>query len=138
MGCHALLQGIFLTQESNLHLLCLLHWQAGSLPLGPPGKSFLTHTQRVLVPTLSITPTYSFVASCPAIQASQVALVVKNLPANARDLRDPQVRSLGWDDLWRRAGQPIPVYLPGDFHGQRSLEGYSPWGGKESDTTEVT
>ena len=36
--CHALLQGIFLTQGSNLHLLCLLHWQAGSLPLAPSGK----------------------------------------------------------------------------------------------------
>ena len=35
-GCHALLQGIFLTQVSNLNLLCLLHWQAGSLPLEPP------------------------------------------------------------------------------------------------------
>ena len=31
--CHALLQGIFLTQGSNLYLLCLLHHQAGSLPL---------------------------------------------------------------------------------------------------------
>jgi len=29
--------------------------------------------------------------------------------------------------LWRRAWQPIPVFLPGEFHGQRSLEGYSPW-----------
>ena len=36
MGCHVLLQGIFPTQRSNLHLLCLLHWQAGSLPLAPP------------------------------------------------------------------------------------------------------
>ena len=35
---HALLQGIFLTQGSNLYLLCLLHWQAGSLPLAPAGK----------------------------------------------------------------------------------------------------
>ena len=38
VGCHALLQGIFLTQGSNLHLLHLLHWQAGSLALVPPGK----------------------------------------------------------------------------------------------------
>ena len=38
VGCHSLLQGIFLTQGSNLDLLCLLHWQAGSLPLAPPGK----------------------------------------------------------------------------------------------------
>ena len=38
VGCHAFLQRIFLTQKSNLHLLCLLYWQAGSLPLVPPGK----------------------------------------------------------------------------------------------------
>ena len=30
VGCHALLQGIFLTQGENPHLLCLLHWQVGS------------------------------------------------------------------------------------------------------------
>ena len=33
MGCHVLIQGIFLTQGSNPRLLCLMHWQAGSLPL---------------------------------------------------------------------------------------------------------
>ena len=38
VGCHFLLQRIFLTQGSNLHLLCLLHWQAVSMPLAPPGK----------------------------------------------------------------------------------------------------
>ena len=32
--------------------------------------------------------------------------------------------------------QPTPVLLPGESHGQRSLVGYSPWGCKESDTTE--
>ena len=37
VGCHVLLQGIFLTQIWNPHLLCLLPWQAGSLP-EPPGK----------------------------------------------------------------------------------------------------
>ena len=36
---------------------------------------------------------------------------------------------------WRRAWQPTPVFLPGEFHGQRSLVGYSPWGCKELDTT---
>ena len=36
VGCHFLLQGIFLTQRSNPCLLYLLHWQAGSLPLAPP------------------------------------------------------------------------------------------------------
>ena len=38
VSCHALLQGVFPTQGSNPSLLCLLHWQAGSLPLLPPGK----------------------------------------------------------------------------------------------------
>ena len=38
---------------------------------------------------------------------------------------------------WRRKWQiPTPVFLPGKFHGQRSLAGSSPWGHKESDTTE--
>ncbi|XDA71986.1 hypothetical protein R6Z07F_002275 [Ovis aries] len=36
--CQAIFQGIFLTQGSNKRLLCLLHWQAGFLPLVPPGK----------------------------------------------------------------------------------------------------
>ena len=37
---------------------------------------------------------------------------------------------------WRREWQPTPVFLPREFHGKRSLVGYSPWGQKESDTTE--
>ena len=38
--------------------------------------------------------------------------------------------------LWRREWQSTPVFLPGEFHGQRSLVGYSSWGHKEADTTE--
>ena len=37
---------------------------------------------------------------------------------------------------WRREWQPTPVFLPEEYHGQRSLLGYSPWGCKESDMTE--
>jgi len=37
---------------------------------------------------------------------------------------------------WRRKWQPTPVFLPWKSHRQRSLVGYSPWGGKESDKTE--
>ena len=61
---------------------------------------------------------------------SQVALVVKNLPANAGDFRD--VRKIPW----RRGWLPILLFLPGKLHEQRSLSGYSPWGHKESDMTE--
>ena len=45
---------------------------------------------------------------------------------------DPWVGEL----LRRRKWQPTPVFLPGEFHGQRSLVGYSPWGQKELDVTE--
>ena len=38
---------------------------------------------------------------------------------------------------WRRKWQPTPVFLPWEFYGQRSLEVYSPWGCKESDTTDT-
>ena len=44
---------------------------------------------------------------------------------------DPWVRQIPW----RRKWQPTPVSLPGKFHGQRSLVGYSPWGCKESEMT---
>ena len=40
------------------------------------------------------------------------------------------VWSLGWEDVWRRKWQPTPLFLPGEFHGQGSLAGYSPWGGR--------
>ena len=42
----------------------------------------------------------------------------------------------GFETNWRRKWQPTPVFLPGVFHGQRNLVGYSPWGHKESDKTE--
>ena len=74
------------------------------------------------------------IASLPG--ASQVALVVKNpLPVLERHKGsrfDPGVGKI----LWKRAWQPTPVFLPGKFHEQRSLAGYSPWGCEESDTTE--
>ena len=43
VACHFLPQRIFPTQGSNLRLFCLLHCQAGSLPLAPPGKLNLTY-----------------------------------------------------------------------------------------------
>ena len=61
---------------------------------------------------------------------------VKNSPCQCRRHKrrgfDPWVKKIPY----RRTWQPTPVFLPGKFHGQRSLAGYSPWVGKESDTTE--
>ena len=58
---------------------------------------------------------------------SMVAQTGKDLP-----VFDPWVGKIPW----RRQWQPTPVLLPEEFHGQRSLAGYSPWGFKEMDTTE--
>ena len=63
MGCYALLQGIIPIPRSNPHLLCLLHWQVGSLPLTPPGKP------RVL---------------CIIIKALNLASVVLQLPSHVQ------------------------------------------------------
>ena len=57
---------------------------------------------------------------------------------NAGDLqcRRPGLEPWIGKILWRRKWQPTPVLLPGKSHGPRSMVAYSPWGPKESDTTE--
>ena len=50
-------------------------------------------------------------------------------------MQETQVQSLGQEILWRREWLASPVFLPGEFHGQRSLVGYS-LSGTESDTRE--
>ena len=63
MGCHALLQGIFLTQGSNWCFLRLLHWQAGSLSLAPPGKP---SNCTIVVQSLSrVSSSVTTFSSCP-------------------------------------------------------------------------
>ena len=56
----------------------------------------------------------------------------KNLLQCGRPRFNPWARKI----LWRREWQSIPVFLPGESHGQRSLAGSSPLGCKESDRTE--
>ena len=58
--------------------------------------------------------------------------MIKNPPA----MQETQVQSWVGKIPWRREWLPTPVFLSGEFHGQRRLEGYSPRGGKELDTTE--
>ena len=79
----------------------------------------------------------TFSAKAPPRRVSQVALVVRNTPANAGEKRcrfDLWVRKT----RWRRKWLPTAVFLPGESHGQRSLGGYSLWGCTEADTTEAT
>ena len=64
--------------------------------------------------------------------------MIKNPPANAGGTKDEgSIPGLGGSPGARK-WQPTPVFLPGKSHGQRSLEGYSIWGRKESDPTEHT
>ena len=65
---------------------------------------------------------------------NQVALVVKNLPANRGDTRDGSIHGSGRspEEGW----QPTPVFMPGKSHGQRRQAGCRPWGHKQLDTTE--
>ena len=58
--------------------------------------------------------------------------VVKNPPA----MQEMKFWSLGWEDPVGKEMTPTPVFLLGQSDEQRSLVGYSPWGPKESDTTE--
>jgi len=51
-------------------------------------------------------------------------------------MQETWVLSLSGEDPLEKGMQPTQVFFPGEFHGQRSLVGYSPWGHKESDITE--
>ena len=76
VDCHALLQGIFLTQGLNLCLLSLLYWQAGSSPLAPPGKPLWSY------PNLK--------ASCECVCSPACCLVTPTR------LQGPGQRGPGW------------------------------------------
>ena len=64
---------------------------------------------------------------CAYLGASQVALVVKNPPIGAGDIRDAGFDPWVGKAPWRRKWQPTLIFLPGEFHRQRSLERYSPY-----------
>ena len=70
--------------------------------------------------------------------SSQVGLVVKNQPVSAGDIKRCRFNPWVGKIPWRRAWQPTPVFWPGEFHGQRSLACFRPWGHKESNMTEAT
>ena len=79
VGCHALLQGIFPTQRSNLCLLCLLHWQKDSLPLGIlkniplfPALVLCLNSSELRTFLLTLTPVLCAVASVRFIKVCLV------------------------------------------------------------------
>ena len=89
VSCHALFWGIFPTQGSNRHLLCLLHWQLGSLSLEPPGKPLF------------------IIKSVYCEWTSLVAQKVKRLPTMCKT----RVQSLDWEDLLQKEMATHPSVL---------------------------
>jgi len=82
-----------------------------------PGRLQSVRSQRIR---------HDWVTHNQVIWASQVAQWKESTCQCRRHGFDPWVRKISW----RRKWQPIPVFLPGKSHGQRSLGGYSPWGCK--------
>ena len=64
--------------------------------------------------------------------AWEIPWMVKRLPA----MQESRVQSLGHEDPLEKEMAPYSSFLPGESHGRRSMVGYSPWGCKESDTTQ--
>ena len=93
------------------------------------GRLLFSFTHKKVKPTLeclSLNPTFA------PRGGSLVAQMVKNLPARW----GTQVQSLDQKDALEKEMTTTLVLLPGEFHGQRNLLGYSPWSHKESDMTE--
>ena len=72
-----------------------------------------------------------FECGAGATWASLLAQMVRNMPA----MRETCVHSWVRKIPWKRAWQPTPLFLPGEYHEQRNLAGYGPWGHKELDMT---
>ena len=106
------------------HAAAGIKWIICESPRRDPLEAYICFPPDVVPCALS----FADFALCPFIVitgTSQVALVVKNLPINAGDIRDAGLTS-GIQISWRRAWQPIPGFLPREQHGQGSLVGYSP------------
>ena len=99
------------------------HWQADSLPLAPPGKPITLERNSAKTSTTVV-----------AVQLLSRGTDVKEPTCQRSSRFDPWVGKIPWGRKW----QPTSVFFPGEFYGRWSLADYSPWGLKESDTTEVT
>ena len=90
---------------------------------------FLLYNNRLLNRWIS----HNYTCVCVYVyRVSLVAQMVKNLPA----VQETQVWSFSWKDPLEKGMQPTLVFLPREFHGQRTPVDYSPWDCKQLDTTE--
>ena len=131
VDCNFLLQGIFPTQGWNPCLLLFLHWQGDSLPLSHLETSnstsgYFSRGNK----NINLRRHMNSYAGLPRwLSGKETACRYKRYKRHGFDPWAGEI-------FWRREWQPTPVFLPGEFHGQRSLVGYNPWGCKESDIFE--
>ena len=119
--CHALPQRIFLTQGSNLHLLCLWHWQAGSLPLSPPGspiehllcakKRKMGHGTDFLKKIILILIMSTFRLSCYVKRGLHGCLLTWRLLLRGRDPCSPQHRAFIVCSGKQNSGKLLNIYF---------------------------
>ena len=138
--------------DSPAHPLCTqlqaLSWgrcQGGSVSGGPgdralPSETGHHGTELLLHPGVSALKPLGL---CPAPRrgfpgGSEVKKKKKKMHQPMQETQETWVHTLIRKIPWRRKWQPPPVFLPGKFHGQKSLAGYSPWGCKALDMTERT
>ena len=98
----------------------------------------VTTGARVVRETLDIRRPRGFEARYKCLGASQVMLVKKEPTCQSRRYKGYGFNSWVGKIPLRRSWQPTPVFLPGESHGQRRLEAYSPWDHKESITAKET
>ena len=93
----------------------------------------LSHPYMTTGKTIALTR-WTFVGKVMSLLLNMQSRLVITFLSRSKHLLIP----LGYfkANTWRRKWQPTPVLLLGKFHGWRNLVGYSPWGHKESDTTE--
>ena len=119
----------------------------GSIPGGQQQRTVIGKESEVRIVEIVITKprALSFGYSYKKIKSHRFALrksfitvssLVTQTVKNLHAMQEAWVRSLGQKIPWRREWKPIPVFLRGEFHGQRSPVGHSPWGRNKSDVVE--
>ena len=127
MGGNPVLNILWHSQKTNLYFAqCLVTWKLTGIASAVHKSTMVT---AVLATGLSLAS-----GLWGRNEVFQLALVAKN-PCQRKRHKRLRFNPLVGKIPWRRAWQPTPVFLPGEFHEQRSLAGYNPWSHKESDTT---
>ena len=139
VGCHFLLQCMKVKSESEVAQSCPT--PSDPMDCSPPGPYIHGIFQARVLEWVAIA------FSVLLLFKKSTQMVLEGFPGGTSGKEptcqcrrckrcefDPWVRKVPW----RREGQPTTVFLPGESHGQKRLVGYSPWGCKESNITEVT